>query len=568
MFPSLSLAASTTLTRVYGRETDVSWRLPDDLEHGDATTTVALSMAKTLGKPPREIAEALAEGLRDLPEVTKAEVAGAGYVNVWLTSTALVGALDETTESITEEPTHKDEAPVIVDYSQPNIAKPLGVHHILSTVIGQTLCNLNRFEGTPVVGWNYLGDWGTQFGKLAVAFERFGNGKKAADCSLDELLELYVKFHEEVENDPTLEEQGRAAFKKLEDGDKTLRAFWSDVVSVTKASLGDLYERLHVAFDVDHGESFFEDKMQTVLDEGIKKGVFVEGEGGALIVNFAEEENLPPFLVRKGDGATLYATRDLAMVKYRTETWHPKAIYHVVDAAQSLYFKQLFATVKKLQWEMPELIHIDFGRMRFADRSMSTRKGNILKLEHVLDEAVARARETIRTHRESIDVQDEDSLAEMMGVGALVYGVLSQNRRQDMVFDWEKMLSFEGNSAPYLMYTNARAKSILRKSGSSATEMPKADSLPAELTKGERELIRALLAFPADLEEARKSAMPHVVANSLFSLCQAFNHFYHTEQILKASDSEKELRLALTSLTSRVLCQGATLLTLVLPDQM
>jgi arginyl-tRNA synthetase len=566
MFSTLSTAASTTLTRAYGREDKVIWKLPDDLTHGDATTTIALSVAKTLGKPPREIAEALAEDLRALPEVTKAEVAGAGYVNVWLTSVALVDALSDTTSAMTPVPTRKED-PVIVEYSQPNIAKPLGIHHILSTVLGQAVSNMYEFAGYPLLRWNYLGDWGTQFGKLAVAFEKWGT-KPVKDCTLDDLLDLYVRFNTEAEADKKLEDEGRAAFRKLEAGDKTLRTFWGDTVTITKAALEETYKRLHVKFDLDLGESFYEDKMEPILAEGKKQGVFVEGEEGSLIVQFPAETTLPPYLVQKGDGATLYSTRDIAQMKYRIDTYHPQEILILTDIAQKLHFQQLIATCTMLGWKLPEFENVLFGRMRFADRSMSTRKGNIVKLEHVLDEAVSRAREVIRTHRESIEIADEDTLAEMMGVGSLVYGVLSQNRKQEMIFDWDKMLSFEGNSAPYLMYTHARAKSILRKAEKQEVQFPAAGKLPEVLTTGEREVIRALLAVPSALEEARVSAMPHILANAIFSLCQAFNHFYHTEVILKAEAKEKELRLALTSLTANVLRTSSSLLTLVLPDQM
>ena len=566
MFARLSLAANTTFARAYGREESVSWRLPDSSEHGDATTTIALSAAKTIGKPPREIAETLAADLRGVEGVMKVEVAGAGYVNVWLTSVALVDELDETTKALNKKPASKD-PPVIVEYSQPNIAKPLGAHHIVGTVLGQALSNVYEHMGFPVLRWNYIGDWGTQFGKLAVAFEKWGSGKPVLQYTLDELLDLYVKFNAEAENDPSLDSEGREAFRKLEQGDKELRAFWQDVVSVTKSSLADIYERLHVKFDLDLGESFYEDKMESILNEGKKKGVFVEGEEGSLIAQFAPETNLPPYLVQKKDGATLYSTRDLAQMRYRIDTYNPQEILILTDIAQKLHFEQLVATCQLLGWTLPPFENVLFGRMRFADRSMSTRKGNILKLEHVLDEAVSRAREVIRTHRDTIDTRDEDALAEMMGVGSLVYGVLSQNRKQDLVFDWDKMLSFEGNSAPYLMYTHARACSVLRK-GEHKGDFTFGKNLPESLSSAERSLIQALLAFPNALEESRKTAMPHILANALFALCQAFNHFYHTEAILKAEAKLKELRLALTALTAQVLRTGSSLLTLVLPDQM
>ncbi|MDO8468423.1 MAG: arginine--tRNA ligase [Candidatus Peribacter sp.] len=566
MFEELAEKARITLQDKYSlRDLVVEWRRPQEKAQGDAATTIALKLAKNLKKKPQEVAQVLCDALQKSPGVEKAEVAGAGYVNVWLTPEALIRELSITEEACSPRPASKGKGPVIIDYSQPNIAKPLGVHHILSTVVGQCLCNLHRHLGYEVVGWNYIGDWGTQFGKLAVAWEKWGKGKPVSEYSLDELLELYVRFHAEAEKDKTLDDAARAAFLKLEQGDKNLRSFWEGVVKVTKASLAAIYERLHVRFDTDIGESFYEDKMQPILEEGRKKKVFVEGEEGSLIVTFKDEEKLPPFLVQKGDGATLYATRDLAQIRYRIDTFHPQAILYVVDVAQQLYFQQLFKTVSRLDWKLPLLEHVVFGRMRFADQAMSTRKGTVLKLEHVLDEAVSRAQEAITAHRDSIQTDDEASLAEMMGTGALVYGILSQNRKMDLIFDWEKVLSLDGNSAPYLQYTHARACSVLRKAETNDFALPQKSQA---LTDRERSLIGTLLTFPAVLEDARAQRMPHTLANYLYALCQEFNSFYNSEPILKAEERQRTLRLSLTSLAARVLKTGAELLTLRVPERM
>jgi len=349
MFEELAEKARFALSDKYSLEDlVVPFRRPQEQAHGDAATAVALQLAKRLKKNPQEIAQTLRDTLAKHPDVERAEVAGTGYVNVWLTPAALLRELSMTEEACVPRSARKGEGPVIIDYSQPNIAKPLGVHHILSTVIGQCLCNLHRHLGYPVVGWNYIGDYGTQFGKLAVAWEKWGKGKPVSKHSLDELLDLYVRFHTEAERDTALDDAARAAFLKLEQGDPHLRSFWEGVVQVTKSSLSAIYERLHVRFDTDIGESFYENRMQPILEEGRKKKVFVAGEEGSLIVEFAEEEKLPPFLVQKGDGATLYATRDLAQIRYRIDTFHPQAILYVVDVAQQLYFQQLFETVRRL----------------------------------------------------------------------------------------------------------------------------------------------------------------------------------------------------------------------------
>ncbi len=303
--------------------------------------------------------------------------------------------------------------------------------------------------------------------------------------------------------------------------------------------------------------------MQPIIDEGKKNGVFIEGKEGALIVEFPEETGLSPAIVVKGDDATIYLTRDLATAQYRIKTFDPQRILYVVDVAQEYYFRQLFATLHKLGWKLPYLEHVVFGRMSFRDGTMSTRKGNILKLEHVLDEAVKRAEEKITEHGEDIHTDDPRELAEIMGIGAVVYGVLSQNRRMNMMFDWDKFLSFDGNSAPYLQYTHARARSVVEKAGK-PSKLPKVDAL----TSSERLLLNTLLRFERVLEEARASHMPHVLANFLYELCQHYNAFYHEEPILKAPEPQRSLRVHLTDLTASVLKTGAELLTIRVPDRM
>ncbi len=568
MFPTLSARAEKTLSEEFGlTDTAVAWDFPREAGHGDLTTNVALSLRKKTDRKPQDIAEALAKGLsKEKKLVAKAEVAGAGYVNVWLKAPALFEAA-ETAKGSTKPKKTRKEAPVIIEYSGPNIAKPLAIHHIIGTVIGQATVNLYRHAGYPVIAWNYMGDWGTQFGKLAVAYEKWGDkSKKISSYSLDELLKLYVHFHNEAENDVSLEDQGRDAFRKLEAGDKELRAFWKDVVSVTKASLADIYKRLHVSFDLELGESFYEDKMDPVVTEGKKKKIFTEGKEGSLIVEFPEEKKMPPYLILKGDGATLYSTRDLAQMKYRTEEYKPQEILIFTDIAQKLHFEQLVETCKMLGWTLPKFENVLFGRMRFVDASMSTRKGNVLSLEHVVDEAVKRADEVIESRGDTIQTDDPKGLAEMIGAGALVYSIVSQNRKMEMVFDWGKMLSFEGNSAPYLQYTHARARSVLRKGeAEKGAEFPDAD---IELSEHERGLLKQLLQFPRALEEARANRMPHTLATYLFQLAQNFNAFYNTEPIVKAEGDARTARLALTSAVADILRSGAELLTLRVPDRM
>ncbi len=564
MFEDLQAKATKILCTEYGiSDCSVAWERPAQPEFGDLATPVSMQLAKTLKKNPKVIAGVLAEQLAKDSSVEKAEVAGPGYVNVWLKPEALLGELKHTREACTAKVTRK-EAPVIVEYSSPNIAKPLGIHHILTTVIGQVIANLYMHEGYNVKTVNHIGDWGTQFGKLYVAWKQWGNGDLDKK-TVDELLALYVQFHDEEEKNPGLEVEARNAFRQLEEGNDDIRAFWKTVVDISMREIHALYERLHVHLAYEHGESMYENAMQPIVEEGKKKKIFSLGKEGAFIADL-EQENLPPAIVIKGDGGTIYLTRDLATVRFRIDEWQPQASLYVVGQEQQLHFQQLFAIVKKLGWQLPHLEHVSFGRMHFADGKMSTRKGKILKLEDVLDEATERAADLIKSRGDSIQSDDPQALAEMMGVGAVVYGIISQNRKMDILFDWDKALSFEGNSAPYLQYTHARARSILRKAEvKNEVPFPKdADSF----SNVERSLVGGLLRFPEVILEARASHMPHVLATYLYQLCQNFNAFYNSEPILQSPEPQKSLRIALTALTATVLKSGAELLTLRVPDRM
>ncbi|MBP9774147.1 MAG: arginine--tRNA ligase [Candidatus Peribacteraceae bacterium] len=559
----LATLSDGILKKKFDVSTSVSFDIPRESGRGDLTSNIALQLAKQVGKSPRDIAQMLIDELGTIKGVKSMEIAGPGYVNIHLETAELTASLPDIMKDAKPKSIRKKEKPVIVEYSQPNIAKPLGVHHLLTTIIGQVITNLYRYSGYNTIAINHLGDWGTQFGKLYVAFEKWGT-KDVSDCTLDDLLALYVKFHEEVEKNPELENEGRAAFAKLEQGDKKLQAFWQEVVKITMASMEKLYSQLSVSFDFTHGESFYRDKMEPIIEEGKKKKVFKTGEEGALIAEFPEASKLPPAIVMKGDGATIYMTRDLATVQFRVQKWQPAEILYVVDVAQSLYFQQLFAIVHQLGWDLPNLEHVVFGRMRFADRSMSTRKGNILKLEDVLTEAVERADKLIAEKESEVVGEEKKELAKMIGIGSVIYGVLSQNRKMDMVFDWSKVLSFEGNSAPYVQYTHTRAMSVLRKADKKVGKI----SYAGELTEKERALIHLLLQFSDTVESARADRMPHKLCTYLYELCQAFNAFYNSEPILKADGALRDFRLSLTQTSASLIKTGAEILTLRVPDRM
>lgn len=567
MFDALTRTIRDTLLREFGVEAaEVKWEVPQDSAHGDIATPVALQTAKLAKTSPGTVAQSVVRSLLQERLVDRAETAGPGYVNIWLKTDALLNAVAHADAACEPAPVRKDEAPIIIEYSSPNIAKPFGIHHILTTVIGQVLVNAERHLGSHCIAINHTGDWGTQFGKVATAFERWGE-KPLEECAVDDLLALYVRFHKEAEVDSGLEDAAREKFKQLEDGDEKVRAFWKTAVDITMRELQRTYDDLGVSFDHVMGESFYEDKMAAVIEEGKKKGVFTPGEKGALICDFGEESLLPPAIVLKGDGATIYHTRDLATIRYRLDAWHPKKVLYVVGAEQQLYFQQLFAMVKKLGWDLPLLEHVSFGRMRFAHGGMSTRRGEVLKLQDVLDESVQKAKEVIERHGDSIQTDDSDALAVMMGRGSVVYGILSQNRKMDMLFDWEKVLSFDGNSAPYMQYTHARARSVLRKAEVGDLR-PENVPTPETLAPAERALMNRLRQFPSALEEMRSAHMPHVLTGYLFMLCQDFNAFYNNEPILKAEGRSRDFRLHLTAVSARILKTGASILTIRVPDRM
>lgn len=566
MVEGLELAAQKILEELGGiKGIPCAWVRPPSPDFGDLSTAVALQVAKDVRRKPMEVAKEIAEKLKGHGDVERVEVKEPGYINIFLTPEALLREVKSTRASCVAKVPRSSDPPVVVDYSSPNIAKPLGIHHILSTVIGQVIANLYRHLGFNVVTVNHIGDWGTQFGQLFIAFKRWGE-KPLERSSVDDLLHLYVRFHDEVESNRELEERAREAFRKLEEGEPEIREFWKKVVEISMKEIERIYERLHVHLEYVHGESFYEGTMQPIVEEGKKKGVFKVGERNALITEFPPESKMPLALILKADGSTIYHTRDLATLRYRIDTWHPQICLYVVDSAQKLYFRQLFAIVGQLRWDLPHLEHVYFGRMRFQDSRMSTREGKVLKLQEVLDEAVRRAQALIEEHKKDIQTNDPKELAEMMGVGAVAYGVLSQNRKMDIVFDWDRFLNLEGNSAPYLQYTHARARSVIRKAEVKGDVSP--PSSVRMLSDLERRLLRVLLEFSLVLERARQDHMPHILANYLFELAQAYNAFYNTEPILKAQEPQRSLRLFLTDLTASVLKVGAEILTLRVPERM
>jgi arginyl-tRNA synthetase len=456
---------------------DFEMETPHDPVNGDYASPAAMKLAKTAGRPPREVAEGLIKLLPTLDFVEKTEIAGPGFINFHLSTAHLVKELDLINEFKADfgKTALGKGKKVVIEYSQPNIAKPLGVHHLLSTIIGQTLVNIYRFAGFDVKAINYPGDWGTQFGKLLYAYKNWGSEEVVKKDPLNELLKLYVRFHDEAEKDPAMDDLGRAEFKKLEEGDEENKKLWEWFKDLSLKEIERLYAILGVKFDEYLGEAMYAEAGREVIKEGLEKGLIEVGEKDALIVKF-ENEKYPPFMIRKADGATLYSTRDLASIKDRLVRYdHPDKIVYVVDVAQSLHFKQLFETARMFGYvggdgDATELIHVVFGRMQLPEGRMSTRKGDVILLDEVIREAVSRTEKLIAEKSADLPAEEREKVAREMAVSSIKYNIISQNRETNITFDWDRMLSLDGNSGPYLEYAFARAQSILKKAMEQAAE--------------------------------------------------------------------------------------------------
>ncbi|MBU0727194.1 arginine--tRNA ligase [Patescibacteria group bacterium] len=546
---------------------DVHIEKTKSLEHGHFASNIAMFLAGKSGKKPRDVAESLISNI-DNSIFEKVEIAGPGFINFWMNTDFYTSECQSVSDNLDDYLSAsladvKDKT-MVIDTSHPNVAKPMGVHHLLSTIIGASIKNIYKRVGYKVINDNYLGDWGTQFGKLIYAIRTWGVMSAIEKNPIPELLNLYVKFHDEAEKDPKLDDFGRAEFKKLEEGDKESRKLWEFIVEKSMDEFNKIYDRLNIDFDVINGESFYEDKMPAILEYGRKEGIFVDGEKGAWIV-LPKDPNDSPAVIRKADGATLYITRDLARIQYWNKKWSPDLMVNVVDVAQEFYFNQLFDVAARLKLTGARNVHVKFGRMQFKDSKMSTRKGNIILLEEVLNEAEERAYELAKNKGFELSDIEAKELGRIMGIGAVKYNILSQSRTTNITFDWDRMLSFEGNSVPYIMYTATRAKSVLHKSD--YTNFSGFDLAP--VTDSERSILIQLMIYPDAVKRAAEDFKPNHIANYLYQLAQDYNTFYNGNSILKAESEElMKSRLLMTDCVVAVMEDGLALLGIEVPEKM
>jgi len=527
-------------------------------------------LAKALRKAPPKIAEELAEQLKGHPLFERIESVGA-YLNLFLKKadfarevvTSIVGNL----EGYGRWDIGNGKR-VIVEFSSPNIAKPFHIGHIRSTVIGNSIYKIYDFLGYETIRINHLGDYGTQFGKMIVAYRRWGNEADVTRAPIETLLSYYVKFHEEAEKDETLDKDAREAFRMLEQGSSEEKALWQWFRDESLKEFSRVYAMLGIEFDSLAGESFYSDKMDRVIKELEEKGLLKDSEG-AKIVDL-EEEGLPSALIMKSDGSTLYITRDIAAAIYRKETYDFYKNLYIVGNQQLLHFQQWMKIIKLMGYSWADdCVHIPFGLVSLDDGdTLSTRRGKVVFLEDVLKKAVEKTREIIV--EKDVNTDNIDETAAQVGIGAIVFNELSNSRNKDYVFSWDKVLAFEGETGPYVQYTHARASSLMRKAGEEALIDAKNHKWDQEHLSGDSayRLSKLLYGFPSAVRDAGERYEPSVVARHIVDVAQAFNRFYHEEHILVVDPNERAAKIALVVATKAVLYNGLGLLGVHAPEKM
>ncbi len=523
-------------------------------------------LAKEKKKAPATIAQELAAALITGRPSWLADAKATGpYVNFYLNKADMAKeVLSKVCSEGAEYGCKRDcKATIVIDYSGPNVGKPMHVGHIASTVIGHSLANAYACAGHKVVSINHIGDWGTQFGSLMAAWKKWGDEELFAKNPVSYLLELYVRWHKEEKDNPDMHKEAMAWFKNLEDGDAEAQELWQRFREANLAYYHRMYERFDIKFDSFNGESFYNDKMEPVIDSLKDMGILEEDQG-CLIVKV---EGLPPFIAKKSDGATTYALRDLTAIKYRFETYNPTKILYVVNHDQSLHFKQVFDVASRMGFPPSALEHVKFGLLRLPEGKMSTRAGRMVLLEQVFDNAAALAAQIIEKKNPSL--KDKEKVAEQVGIAAVIFGYLMNDRQKDVIFDWDRVLDFEGDTGPYVQYTHARACSVLRKAAD-AGNLPDAKSdLSILKTAKEHELVTLLGQYPDMVTGMTLENKPHVLAQYLLRLAHCYNEFYQQCPILTAETKDlSNARLLLCDCARQVIYNGLKVLGIVPPEEM
>ena len=537
--------------------------VPPNKEMGDFAFP-CFRLAKVFRKAPNMIAADLAESIEAKDEISKVMPLG-GYVNFFVNKSQLAENVIKDVLTKKENYGHSDLGQgkaVVIDFSSPNIAKPFHIGHIRTTVIGNALYKIYASQGYNVVRVNHLGDYGTQFGKLIVAFKLWGSKEAVEANPIPELLKLYIQFHDEAEKKPEMEDEARAWFTKLENGDEEAKALWQWFRDESLKEFARVYDLLDIEFDSYAGESFYSDKMDTVIEQIKEKGLLQESQGTNVVD--LEEYNMPPALITKNDGSTLYMTRDLAAAIYRKNTYDFDKCIYVVGSQQALHFQQLFKVLELMGFEWSkDLIHVPFGMVALEEGTMSTRKGRVVFLEDVLKQAIEKTKETVLS--KNPNAKNVDEISKQVGVGAVVFQELSNSRVKDYTFSWERTLSFEGETGPYVQYTHARCCAVLRKANEEVTTDINYDLL----SDGDAaEVLKVIGSFNKSILSAMRRNEPHIVTRFVLDLAQAFNKFYHDNPILVEDEELRKARLALVAATRQTLENGLGILGMHAPERM
>ncbi len=540
-----------------------------DPKFGDYQANGCMGLAKATGKKPRDLAAEIAGAVDLAPIAGPPEIAGPGFLNIRLQDDWIAGALGELLNDdrlglvAPEKP-----KTIVVDFSSPNVAKPMHVGHLRSTVIGDSLARILTAAGHRVIRDNHLGDWGSQFGMILWGWKNARDEEAFATDPVGELARLYRMVNTRIsQGEKDVEEAARQETARLHAGDPENRALWDRFMPHCLGALRRMYDRMGVTFDAWLGESFYDSRLAPVVEDLQKKGLAVESEGATVV--FVEGIKAP-FLVRKSDGAFTYATTDLATIQYRMETWKPDQMLYVVDSRQADHFKLLFSVARKWGYDSVDLQHIAFGTIMGADRRpFKTRDGDVVGLESLLDESAAEAYKVVQENSPDLDPDEQRRVAVVVGMGAIKYADLCQNRVSDYVFDWQKMMAKNGNTGTYLQYAYARTQSIFRRGNVDPRSIREARPVILLTHPAERALGVKLLRLPEVIELASEDLKPNILTDHLFELAQTFSTFFEECPVLKAESPERrDSRLALCELTGRTLKLGAGLLGIDVVDRM
>lgn len=541
--------------------------IPANKDMGDYSLP-CFKLAKELKKAPQMIANDIKEKLKINEEiVSKVEVVN-GYLNFYINPLAIAGTVlqefDAKEESFGDSKIGNNKT-IVIDYSSPNIAKPFHIGHLRSTVIGNALYNIYKFLGYNVVGINHLGDYGTQFGKLIEGYKRWGSEYDIENNPIDGLTKIYVRINNLCKEDESVLEECRNNFKKLEDGDKYCTELWQKFRDLSLKEFQKVYDLLDVHFDSLNGEAFYSDKMPEIVDILEKTGKLVESEGAG-VINL-DEYNMPPCIIEKTNGSTTYATRDLAAIMYRARTYNfDKAIY-VTSYEQILHFKQVFETAKLLGLDRKYtdgLTHVPFGMVQLKTGKMSTREGNIIKLEDLLNEAISRVSKIIEEKNSNLENKEE--VAKKVGIGAVIFNDLYNSRIKDEIFDWDTMLNFNGETGPYLQYMYVRTNSVLEK----VDKLPEINEVDINLLQDNASvnLIKEMYNFGNTVKQAAEKNEPYIISRYLINIAQLFSSFYNENKIICEDEKLQAARIYLTYCTNMLLKNGAKLLGIQMPERM